>query len=127
MMHRPALALAVCATPALADWSCRIDDFCIAGDICRTPPEPVAIAVRQTSEAWVMLAPGEPPALLRKVSQDGGLPFLAVTEDAQVPDAPAPSLAAVVIEAGGAMHATIIDLAPGTAVAGVLRGTCTKE
>lgn len=116
-----ALAAAALPGPARADWSCRIEAYCPAGDACRPAADPVPVSVRQTAEGWMMAAEGQPPDLLRALSAPGAVPFMAVSLEG------GETVTALAIEAGGAWHAAVLDLSLGEALALVVRGTCTED
>lgn len=111
---------------ALADWSCQIDDVCMAGDMCRQPPEPIGAQVREGTEAWLLAPEGMASKVLNALSERNTLPFIAVSADAQGFEASAPSVTSMVVAEDGTLTISEIDLAPGVAVPIVYRGSCTS-
>lgn len=124
----PAAVLGILfCSPAFANWSCQIADACMAGDMCRQPPEPISARVMETSEAWLFAPEGMSSRLLNALTQRRALPFLAVSAEAQGFDEPAPSLTSLVIAEDGVLTITEIDLGPGVAIPTVFRGRCEAD
>jgi len=112
---------------ATADWSCQIAEVCMAGDMCRQPPEPISARVMETSEAWLFAPEGMPSRLLNLLTERRAVPLVAVSAQAQGFDDDAPSATSVVITADGTLTVTEIDLGPGVAIPMVYRGRCTAD
>ncbi|HMO08460.1 MAG TPA: hypothetical protein PKD10_12550 [Paracoccaceae bacterium] len=121
---RGAALLALAAAlpgPALADWSCRIEAFCRVDDACRPLAEPIPVAIRETTENWILQSGTNPPDLLRALTPRGALPFLAVSLEG------GETVTALAIAPDGAWHATTLDLSLGETLALTARGTCQPD
>jgi len=118
-------ATATLPAPALANWTCKIADVCMAGDMCRTPPEALPALVVEVTEGWALDLEGIDNPFLNGLTARGALPFVAVSADAQGFEAPAPAVVSVVIGEAGDLTVAVIDLSPGFALPMVYRGTCT--
>lgn len=96
----------------------------MAGDMCRQPPEPLHVMLKETSEAWLLAPEGMAATVLNALSERRALPFIAVSAEAQGFEQTSPSVTSLVITEDGALTVSEIDLAPGVAVPVIYRGTC---